>query len=653
MRLSSQKVYLALTAGPEPQRTVGIFPTLQQALTTWSSGTRVSPMWGLTSFGGSRSRAHQFRGAHILMFIGPVSPARLWTDLDLASRPGGLQIWLTAGSFNIVARLDAVAAGTARELEEWASDAGVPSEQWSIVDGKITNTSCSRTIAARDPAPFASLSNLAKRPVDISIQPQVDEFCALMASALGRARRQSKLIYDDLLVIEEAIEQSLPSSSTSSSRDILDWHATLATINAALSRFTSQSFSGTSPIMHTECHYWTHSLLGTGSANLALAKLVKFIEERLGEARLPERVQQLKDVTSGVPDFAGLVDDNSILVKDHLAGTLPPELSTERIVPLISYFSGRDGYSSQLQTISAPLSSIARANSIDTNILTITHELSHIFVEGILGYLYPDPEDAAAHDELVRLLSIKPPQNFANMLEAAKRLLAEALIVAEGEAQNRTIEFSGINSRLIAIASQKWRREFKEILVHCFDFLYFYGDDVKGYTSSIWSTWCAIPGIGDRIPEYIVRTLCAISPPYLRLPPQERRASVKEVLRQSLVEISGTNAIASTYATQALHYLDQEWTNGTQRVIEARIYLVKLAVGFLFSDSVSALLFQDSRISGGTGSGYTKKFCVYDDVAVENPLRFAQSTITANSKEAESLWLLHNIAFCCKSRGGL
>ena len=73
---------------------------------------------------------------------------------------------------------------------------------------------------------------------------------------------------------------------------------------------------------------------------------------------------------------------------------IPPD-GAQPILPLVTYFSGRDGYSSHLQTLSAPLTAISECNSYRSSLLTITHELSHIFIQGLLGEICPDSNDQA------------------------------------------------------------------------------------------------------------------------------------------------------------------------------------------------------------------------------------------------------------------
>jgi len=657
MRLGTKQAFLVLAGEPRlGSSTIALKPNLGAVLRGWTAGTRISPVWGFHEFGCDKPKTIRFDGRNILIFLGPVSPAALWKGVDLGGRPANANIWLGVGSYNTIIRLDCDEAGPAvgERILEWADSRDVPYERWVVQSGTIEQVSAHAARNEGNPKILTDLARLSQTTFDPSLRLEVQEFLTLMASSITRSANTSSTINDRLRKVLGSMASTLAGSLSGDSKRVLDTHAALVIMNAALSRFSSQAFSGISPIASTECHFWIHSLLGTGAANIALMQLTSFIQSTLGEARLPERVLALKGVTSQIPTHDELLAGDEFLWKDHIGGLRLDKATDGEVRPLITYFSGRDGYSSQLQTLSAPLSCIAQATAHRTNILTVTHEISHIFVEGILGYLYPDPDDDEAFLEFAKLSESE--ESHSNLFDVGRRLLIEAMLTMESDEENRQIPQDEISADFMKHVAVKWRREIKEILVHTFDYMYFYNDDPEFYINSIWATWCAIPGIGDRIEEYILRTVCAVSPRLLRHEPKSRRQEILAIFRKALQPLADDATITSNYATTAMRHLASNWSvEGGQGTLssayDARIYLVRLVAALFHSETIAAKLFKDPRVVGGSPTGYTKTKGVFDDEAIENPLRFARVHLEKSPKESDSLWLLHNMAFCTTQEG--
>ena len=148
-------------------------------------------------------------------------------------------------------------------------------------------------------------------------------------------------------------------------------------------------FAGTSPIINRECHFWSHSFLGIGVANLALINIRLFIEKTLGAARIPERFQLMCADPKNIIDLTSTTP----LHKDFLGEVKLQDDAAEPIYPLITYFSARDGWRGTATTISAPLAAVSSCNSVRWSLITLTHEFSHIIIGAILSDLYPDYRD--------------------------------------------------------------------------------------------------------------------------------------------------------------------------------------------------------------------------------------------------------------------
>jgi hypothetical protein len=321
-------------------------------------------------------------------------------------------------------------------------------------------------------------------------------------------------------------------------------------------------------------------------------------------------------------------------------------------LPLITYFSGRDGFSSHIYTLSAPLTTIAECNSLRSSLLTITHELAHIQIRGVLSVVYPDIDNA----EHIALATEMLTPNFKakTWLEAAKQLLLEGVVSLEQE-WNGTDQLDNelgdpaATSRIL----RRWRREAQEILVHAFDFLYFYSSKPNVYISSIWHSWCAIPGIADRVPEYVIRTLCATGSTYLYMEDHVARLeAIKDDALEQFREVKAAGSLLSDYVDGAIQQLENNWTpsNGSPGIrskLRAGLILTRFVKAFLYSEVFAAQIYSERYITSSSvkESGYAKKRNQYDLVPIGNPLRFLSENIKDSPTETDSIWVLHNLAF--------
>jgi hypothetical protein len=562
-----------------------------------------------------------------------------------------MNVWVTLGCFNLFVRIDATSKGqqAERELLAWAKREKIPYEKWTVKNGEVGQATTYSLPNAYPINLIKELLALSKVGDDIpAIRMTLQEYCALVASAATRSSIILPTLYIEVQQVAERIKQVFEKYNEGKLIP-LEVHSMLISMNAALSRFSSQALSGTPPIIGTECHYWTHSLLGTGSANIALATLVRHIHRVLGEARIPERIAALKTKKNNVPDLDRLTSGPDLLSVDHIKITTPIG-DGGPIAPLVTYFSGRDGFSSHLQTLSAPLTCIAECNSYRSNLMTVTHEISHIFMQGVLAQLYPNFDDITGISELQEMA--RPHFRATNWYDAVRQPLVEAIIsmeqVRKGHANEMSPEDIVPTPDSLAKLLSYWRREAQEIMVHTFDFRYFYSGDPAIYIKTIWHSWCAIAGIADRVPEYVLRTLCAISSKLLKENFELTANSAKEQTETALRRLVADDNLMSDYASRALIHLGKNWNCGNGSIIDAyraRLYLVRLVTAFLFSESIAAQIYHEPNVARGSDSGYDKKVRQFDLNPIASPLRFLGAHLSPSPSVAESLWVLQNLAF--------
>lgn len=626
---------------------IKITPNFSEVLSAWAPRTRCSPIWRIQGTGDIPSGNFDFPNEHLLILLGPIQLASLCSDLQQVNDPSLFTIWVSVGTLNILllANLNTRSEAALRDIKHWASDKNIALEWWKIESGIIIDGGANHS-SSEAPSVPENLRSLVNVQGSSIFKSTLQEYCALMASALCRSKALVPYLHDELQQVNSVIVQEIDSYLLDQNKYI-DIYLRLLNINAALSRFTSQAFSGIPPILQTECHYWVHSLLGTGSANIAISKLSHHIRKTIGEAKIPERLAAMKTRKDKVPELDDLNANPTFLMNDHLIDQEPEDASAP-LIPLITYFSGRDGFSSHIYTLSAPLTTITECNSFRSSLLTVTHELAHIQIRGVLAIVYPNLDDDNDLALAVRMLS--PHYKATNWLDAAKQLLLEGVVSMwqewEGIDQLNNNDLENIRQIL-----RNCRREVQEILVHTFDFLYFYSAKSDVYISSIWHSWCAIPGIADRVPEYVIRTLCATGSSFLRLPPAERLEATKNQLLAQFKFLQAEGGLLSDYVDLAINHLEQNWKSSEKRTVErqlrAGLLLARFVKAFLYSETFAAEIYSEPYISSSSVkmSGYAKKKNEFDLIPIGNPLRFLSENIKDAPTETDSLWVLHNLAF--------
>ncbi len=129
MHIENGSKFLVLHAiGDGGHRRVELLNDFAECLGSWTPSTRLSPVWPIAGY--QLGLPDNFAARQALLFLGPIQPARISDELIALRSPGALELWLSAGCFNVIAR-GRHADGDALnphivELEAWARRAGEP-----------------------------------------------------------------------------------------------------------------------------------------------------------------------------------------------------------------------------------------------------------------------------------------------------------------------------------------------------------------------------------------------------------------------------------------------------------------------------------------------------------------------------------------------
>jgi len=394
------------------------------------------------------------------------------------------------------------------------------------------------------------LRGSASTRADATFGFMILELCTLLSVVHTRGKQSFPVIAADCLAIENLIAALLELDTGTATA--AESHATpqtlpdqlltnptqqdiLLTLNAGLSRMVSQVFAGTSPIIRTECHFWPHSFLGVGVANLALRNVSQFVTTVLDDCRYNEAFYQHMNSpfrrngaegrtgSTNTPVFRSL--ENRDWRKVGLSSRRRQHVGTPSTEPApnpITYFSGRDGFRNGMLTTSAPLNSIAGCNSYQWNLGTITHELSHRIVGGKLVDLFLKSLSGVKASAIAgRTIKEHLAQDAPLVEDVAQQMLGNCLLAMATWDYSNPEEAREAHSKIetfFEAARSRFQVSFEELLVHAFDFHHFYQSDSKTYIDFVWQSWAVQPTIFEKLDEYIRRTLFALSVKHFDLP---------------------------------------------------------------------------------------------------------------------------------------
>ena len=417
--------FLALHRGQDHRsHFISLHTRFEEALARWGPGSRVSPVFAAV---GSRAVSLHGNEPGWLTFLGPLFPGSISPDEHPA-------IFLSLGLFNVL--LFSSSNHERTRAREVATRHGASWEEWSLQGERLLEIEFSQTSPATRISP-----PLGRLPGDLpeALSPVLREYSTLIATSLGRTPSAVPDFADDIRRFDLVFRGMLADPEAHITTKL----GQLVKGNAALSRFTSQTLTGTSPILETESHYWTHSLLGIGIASLALWRIRQFVEKAYALSRFEERLDALRTVEPAGTPLTGLSSRDPFWDIDHLfdhaaQSTIPKDdpIFADRL-PLITYFSGGDGFRSTNVSLSAPLEVVSSCNATSWTPLTLTHEISHQIIEDALGAVLPNPDDLKYLQKVVDVLN---GQNALNLLRQLEAFLCYAVWRMEDAEEDRRVE---------------------------------------------------------------------------------------------------------------------------------------------------------------------------------------------------------------------
>jgi hypothetical protein len=606
----------------------------QEAIDKWDWTTRSSPIF---SFEDTELPDFQNGEPLFLFFVGPIDPGFL--DIDVPA-------FATLGTYNLLL-VAKEAAGHLYHVRDFLKlHSEVRWECWEVSASLVTRIGYGG-------GPLTPSPQIRPRRAKVSsgLASAEEENCTLLAAATSKAHQYFPKIAEDLETFASAFHHKLENSVGDGDNTKLSW---LVNVNAHLSRFTSQAFSGVSPIQSTESHFWSHSLLGVGMACQALVNIRHFSQRAVGAADWIDSLDRLGQVglpatwiplMTRIPRIASVWAD----VEEQVQQAVNHEQSAvvgrpahdDKRLPLIVCFSGRDGFRSTPFSLSAPLEVISGANAFGWTPMTLTHEICHVWLSGILGTIFPNIGDSVITDDLGRLIGGERPA--VTVLDDLRQAFYYCFLQLEREA----LRIPDIEEEIPADDQRTWLEvveghilHVNETLTHILDYQFFYQQDESRYVKSIWSSWDVIPNIKDRLTSYLIRSACALLSERINHedPINETLARLESLLKELKEEMGDAN-----YLADAIGILTRD-ADSIREKIERRELLVRLAKTFFANRPIAARLDREHQETGAPYKSLSP--LVFDYKQIWNPLRFVNNfSVDRRGDRAKSLWILAKISF--------
>ncbi len=610
------------------------FVPRNKLFTNWTNDTLTSPLYQLSC--SNHTFPNYFKQKWFITFFYLLNPKNLFSlpNLNL------FKIYLSYGLSNVVVIYQE--ESFVNELKLWANKKGIIFETWRVLDGKIIQSERS-SIKNHN----IEIKSLIKIPKNKIVRVVYEEYFATQKSLITSINIYMKEFLNDFLNLHETVIEYIEQDEHES-EEVTEF---LIGINAGLSRLLSQTFSTAVSINNSYCAIRNHSLLGIGLANIGLMKTCKFIDEIIGKKFIADLFESLGNYTninvedlyhSGSSSAKSLAD---VSKKEFLnKGKLKEKLIS---IPALSFFSARDGFKSGNRiSVSAPLLSINGCNTYHWNLITITHELSHLQIRTVLPYLKPNSHK---EEEKMRKIISNPDTTIKTLLDYAKYLFVESIFCIQ-QVDKYEIDFDEItliNSDTDLNFSDEIMTNVDEILTHIFDFLYFYDGNIRNYMYSIWSSWIAIPYIEDRIEDYIIRSATTMLSS--NLSNLDYNSFLNDQLKKIFSDLYSN--LNHRYLKLAIDKIenDEDWKRIYNNII-ARLDLILLCRSFLYSTSLGGIVNKEINVYPGRGTkgGYDLKVNTFSigDINISNPIHFFKYFCKDKKiSSTKSLWIWNQLSF--------
>jgi hypothetical protein len=484
-----------------------------------------------------------------------------------------------------------------KELEAIANAPLKSKEIWEVENSKIR--SIKPSVAERVPREFGAPNIRPYAALPLAVRTTVDEFVACMAVILPKVQIHvpdeintfltliglvndlvSEMLYaynpsgppPDTL--SEYTEQEFLDDSSISTQIIHQNMDRLVQIDSALSYVATQALTGAVPILERRSLIRRYSLLGVGTAVLALTRIAHSIESAFAGSAIETILEDFGGSLTPLPGIDRLPMYDPTSWKEYSRRALDKDVEARGLCPKLPYFSGRLGFRETEYTISAAIQSLGAGASAEWSFLTVTHEMVHGHVRHLLSVIFQGDLKRSTDDEWQRFydrFSARchqqdiPDEGLLDSLRAIILMYCCNTIDAGSLTEipprphiwveNRMRFFSKRPKpdELRRVLSTEFRNV-SEIIVHVLDMHYFYVSCLQHYIPLIWKSWSKAPQVRADLRQYLLRSLLVIAA-RKQGGPDERFRSSRALLEELLGRVDEENGKKMPVIAEAIRML--------------------------------------------------------------------------------------------------
>lgn len=487
--------------------------------------------------------------------------------------------------------------GLLQEVEQIANASLKSKEIWEVENGKIR--SIRPEVTERAPREFAAPDIKPYAALPLAVRTTVDEFVASMAVILPKVQIHVPYeintflsligLVNDLVsemlyaynpsgpppdTLSEYTERQFLDDSSISTQIIHQNMDRLVQIDSALSYVATQALTGAVPILERRSLIRRYSLLGVGTAVLALTRIAHSIESAFAGSAIETILEEWGDDLAPLPGLDRLPMYDPTGWRESSRHALNREVEARGLCPKLPYFSGRLGFRETEYTISAALQSLAAGASAEWSFLTVTHEMVHGHVRHLLSAIFQGDLKRSTDDEWQKFydrFSARchrekiPGEGLLDSLRAIILTYCcntiDAGSLTEIPPRPRMWTESGIRFYSELPRQEELRRVFStefrnisEIIVHILDMHYFYVSCLSHYITLIWKSWSKAPQVRADLRQYLLRSLLVIAA-RKQGGPDERFRSSRALLDELLVRVDEKNNKSMPVIGEAIRML--------------------------------------------------------------------------------------------------
>lgn len=555
------------------------------------------------------------------------------------------RLWFTIGIASIV--LITEDPKLSEELLKKAPTSPRSIEAWHVEKAIISNVECTHQSPQEYDPKLFQLDNYNMLPV--TSRAIIDEFVSNIAIIVPKVSMHipneldtfKRLVIQINELIKEIVYLSNPVGNPPSTLDEYDkkelkedlllqeqiLHQNLDRIiqvNSALSYVSTQALSGAVPILERRSLIRRYSLLGIGTAILALNRIARSIELAFSKNPIEDIIADRMKDAKPLPGLENLPEYDHSEWKTYSIDRWAKRIEPRDWYPKLPYYSGRLGFRETEYAISAAHQSLSGGASLEWSLLTATHEMLHGHVRNLLTLLFqgdknksPDKKRKEFYECYTTQVLKKGIKDENELGSIRKILLAYCCLTITHGSLTRKIPPNNLRAStlqpdeiemeitrhfLLPKEEKLWYlfeqeyRNISEIFVHILDLHYFYASRIAVYLPMIWRSWAEVPHVKGDLRQYILRSLLIISAKVPGSPYERFNMSLKRL--RELIEKNIKKTLDFPVIHKVKCYIeDKDFYEDLFYPFSASLILVDLVDNVFMSHQIRGELLSDPLVS--------------------------------------------------------